>query len=161
MSRNLNEIILSAPNFKYRELIRSDIASRYNIDNTPSEEQWQNLEIVTSQIIQPVRNVFGPIRITSGYRCRELCEKIGSSNTSNHTRGQAIDFEPVNNVSLVDILEWISIHCKFRELIAEYFPNGWIHVAYRSGGNQGIIKLKDSYHNYEIKDLKYIRSIYG
>lgn len=160
MLRYMNRSILSAPNFKYREFIKSDTATRYNIKNEPTDEQWQNIEIVASQIIQPVRNEFGGIRITSGFRSPELCEKIGSSKKSNHTKGQAVDFEPIDNVPMIKILEWISENCEFRELIAEFFPDGWIHVAYRLGGNIGKIKLKDPNHNYEEKNIEYIRSIY-
>jgi hypothetical protein len=161
MLRDLNSKILSAPNFKYREFIKSGTASRYNITNEPTEEQWQNIEVVASQIIQPVRNEFGGIRITSGFRCPELCIKIGSSKTSNHAKGQAVDFEPIDDIPMIKILEWIVENCEFRELIAEFFPHGWIHVAYRLGGNIGKIKLKDQKHNYEEKDIHYISTIYN
>ncbi len=160
MLRDLNAKVLSAPNFRYREFVKSETATRYDIRNEPTENQWQNIEIVASQIIQPVRTEFGPIRITSGFRSPELCRKIGSSTSSNHTKGQAIDFEPIDNIPMIDIMEWIVKNCTFRELIAEYFPYGWIHVAYRLNENLERIKLKDANHNYSSKGISEIRSIY-
>jgi zinc D-Ala-D-Ala carboxypeptidase len=160
--RDLNDIIPDAPNFSYGELIRSDIAIRNGIQNIPNEEQWKCLEKLAVNILQPVRNQFGRIRITSGYRCVELCEIIGSNKNSNHTKGQAADFEPMRaSVTLFDVLRWIHGNLDYRELIAEFFPNGWIHAAYREGGNEKILKLKDKEHNYEIVDLEYIRKIYA
>ncbi len=90
-----------APNFTYKEFVRSSTALRYGIRNNPNEPEWRSIERVASNIIQPVREEFGPIRITSGFRSVELCYKVGSSARSNHTRGEAIDFEPINtNITL-------------------------------------------------------------
>ena len=91
-----------------------------------------------------------------------MCLKVNSSSTSNHTRGQAGDIEPYDpSIKLFDVLEWIYFNCEFRELIAEYFPDGWIHIAYREGGNSKTLKLKDSNHNYARVDIAYVKSIYG
>jgi hypothetical protein len=58
-------------------------------------------------------------------------------------------------------MNFIYYECDFRELIAEYFPGGWVHVAFREGDNAGFVKLKDPNHNYKVyKDMKYINSIY-
>ncbi len=159
---DLNKTIPGAPNFTYGELLRSSTASRLGIKNIPNEEQLKCIELVSTNILQPVRSKFGPIRITSGFRSPELCLKIGSTTSSNHTRGQAVDFEPYDNkISLYSIFEWIHDNCEFRELIAEFFPDGWVHAAFRAEGNDKIVKLKDDKHSYKIVDLSYIRSIYG
>lgn len=160
--RDLNAIIPSALNFTYGELIKSDVAMRNGIENIPNEEQWVCLEKLAVKILQPVREHFGRIRITSGFRCVELCEKVGSNKNSNHTKGQAADFEPMReSVTLFDILRWVHENLDYRELIAEFFPDGWIHAAYREGGNEKILKLKDKEHDYSVVDLDYIRKIYG
>jgi len=149
MSRNLNKKLPMAPNFKYYEFIKSDTALRHGIKNEPNENQWHSIERVAGNILQPVREQFGPIKITSGFRCVELCYKVGSSATSNHTRGEAVDFEPVySDIKLVDIIEWIHNNLQYRELIAEYFPHGWIHAAYRINKNVKKLKLKDPTHSY-------------
>jgi len=152
----------TASNFTYKEMMHSATAIRYGINNTPNDEQWDCIEDLVQYILQPVRLQFGSIKITSGFRTKELCVKIGSSTSSNHARGQAADIEPVNtSIKLYDVMEWIYHNCEFREIIAEYFPNGWIHVAYREGANNRQIKLKDKDHHYHRCDLDYIKSIYG
>jgi len=57
--RNLNAKIPGARNFKYKEFIKSDIALRRGIDNTPTEEHWQNIEKLAVNVLQPVRNNLG------------------------------------------------------------------------------------------------------
>jgi len=155
-------IITSCSNFTYEEMIKSNIAVRYGIKNIPSEQEWKCLELLVQNVLQPVRDHFGPIKVSSGYRSKELCLKIGSSAHSNHIRGQAADIEPLDsNITLFELLKWIHDNCEYRELIAEYFPHGWVHVAYREGANNKQIKLKDINHNYYECDFNYIKKIYG
>jgi len=161
MLRDLNKKLPMAPNFKYREFVKSDTAMRLGIRNIPNEQQWQSIERVAGNIIQPVREKFGMIRITSGFRSVELCQAIGSSPKSNHTRGEALDFEPVSsNIRLVDIIKWIHTNLDYRELIAEYFPGGWVHAAYRLNKNVRKLKLKDKRHSYASVSMPYILNIY-
>ena len=153
---------LSQTNFQYKEFIKSNTALRKGISNIPTDDHWKCIETLTTNVLQPVREKFGRIRITSGYRCPELCEEIGSNKDSNHCRGEATDFEPLrSNVTLYQVLAWIYRNLQFRELIAEYFPDGWIHVAYREGANDRILKLKDNKHHYERVELGYIQKLYG
>ena len=147
-------------NFTWHEFLRSQTATRYNIDNVPNGIQKENIEILVNNSIQPIRDHFGSIRITSGFRCLDLNRKLGSSDTSYHTKGQAGDIEPVGNIKLLDILEWIHYNVNYTELIAEYFPYGWIHVAYNIYSPKRELKLKDNRHNYDIVDIEYIRNIY-
>ena len=148
-------------NFQYKEFIKSITALRRGIKNVPKESQWQSIEKLVIFILQPLRTRFGRVRITSGFRSPELCEAIGSSKSSNHTRGEAADIEPLaKNVTLMDILKYTHKNLPHRELIAEYFPDGWVHVAYREGANTETLKLKDEHHNYERVDLEYIVELY-
>ena len=149
MSRDLNLSIPGAPNFKYIDFVKSDTAIRKGINNIPTEEQWKSIELLATKILQPIRNKFGAIRITSGFRSVELCEAVGSNSNSNHSRGEAADIEPLDpKVKLIDIANFIVQYLDFRELILEFFPDGWCHVAYRSDANIKEIKLKDDHHNY-------------
>lgn len=167
--RDLRAKIPGASNFLYGEFVKSDTAIRLGIINEPDEVQWQSIEKLAVNILQPVRDHFGRINITSGFRTPQLCLAIGSYRvvagkpvvTSNHARGQASDIEPDDTtIPLVDLLNFIHNECEYRELIAEYFPGGWVHVAYREGANDRILKLKDPNHNYAVVDIAYINSIY-
>lgn len=167
LNRNIKTIdikskIPNAENFTYEEFISSNKAKELNIDNIPSKKYWKNIELLAQNILQPVRKKFGPIRITSGFRSLKLNTAIGGSKTSNHLYGNAADIEIINkNISQFLILEYIHKHLKYSELIYEYPPNGWIHVAYHENIQTKEIKLKDKKHNYKIVSLDYIKKLYG
>jgi len=148
-------------NYTYEELVRSNTAEIHGIKNIPTEAAWRNIETLVHQVLQPVRERFGPIHVTSGFRTPELCRKIGSSVSSNHTRGEAADIKPlIRTVSKMQVLRWIHENLAYRELIAEYFPAGWVHVAYRAADNNRQLKLKDVKHNFARVDIDYIAKLY-
>jgi len=159
--RNLNSKIPGAKNFKYKEFIKSDTALRKGINNIPTDDHWENIEKLAVNILQPAREALGRIRITSGYRSKELNKAVNGSKRSLHCFGYAADLEPLKvGVSLLDLLEWIYNNCEFRELIAEFFPEGWVHIGYVEGMNEKKLKLKDENHNYKIVSLDYVKSLY-
>ena len=128
-------------NFSLREFIYSDTAIRLQIDNTPTDEVLVNLQNVCQFILEPVRNYFNkPITITSGYRSPELCKAIGSSATSQHTKGEAIDFE-ILGIHNKEVSDWIVNHLDYDQCILEFWkpeePNsGWVHCSYKLSGNR-------------------------
>ena len=155
-----NDIIRGTQNFTYQEAIRSMTAIRHGINNIPNQRQIEALEYTAQKILQPVRDQFGRIKINSGFSCEELCPFIPRKTTSNHTRGEAYDFESLEGVPLLDIGFWIAENLNFRELIFEYMPWGWIHCAARSGGNTNRIKIKDREHDYDIVSLDYAKNFF-
>lgn len=158
--KDLNAKIPGAPNFRYGEFLKSDVALRFDIYNIPNASQWLCIENLAREILQPIRNEFGSIKITSGFRTVELCLAIGSSKYSNHARGQAADIEPSHKIKLITVLEFIHYELEYRELIAEYFPDGWVHVAYREDANIKKLKLKDKNHHYTQVSIDYIKDLY-
>ena len=66
-------------NFVLSEITRSNTAKRLNISNEPNKKHLQNLQRLISNVIQPMRDDLGPIRISSGYRSKELNRTIGGS----------------------------------------------------------------------------------
>jgi len=66
-------------NFTLQELIKSDTAVRLNIDNNPNGDQVEKLKALCENVLQPVRDHFGRVKVTSGFRTIELCQAIGSS----------------------------------------------------------------------------------
>ena len=55
-------------NFSLQELIKSDTAIRLDINNNPSSGQIEKLKALCENILQPVRDHFGRVKITSGFR---------------------------------------------------------------------------------------------
>ena len=122
-------------NFSLKELTASQTAERKSIDNTPSPEHQENLKLLCTHILQPVRDHFERVvSVSSGYRNEELCLAIGSKTTSQHAKGQAADFE-IYGLSNGELATWIKENLDYDQLILEYWkkedPNaGWIHCSF-------------------------------
>ena len=122
-------------NFSLIELTKSQTATRKGIDNTPSPEHQENLKLLCTHILQPIRDRFERVvSVSSGYRSEELCLAIGSKITSQHAKGQAADFE-IYGLSNRELATWIKENLNYDQLILEYWkkedPNsGWVHCSY-------------------------------
>ena len=121
-------------NFTLQELIKSDTAIRLDINNNPNSGQIEKLKALCENILQPVRDHFGRVKVTSGFRSEQLCIKIGSSVNSQHAKAEAADFE-VMGVDNAEVADWVYANCETDQLILEYYtpgePNsGWIHASY-------------------------------
>lgn len=85
-------------NFTLGEFLRSATAERHeNIveqQYNPPDEIVANLTYLCTQTLQPLREILGaPMKITSGYRCKPLNDLVGSSDRSQHLKGQASDVQ--------------------------------------------------------------------
>ena len=122
-------------NFSLLELTKSQTATRKGIDNAPSPEHQENLKLLCTHILQPVRDHFERVvSVSSGYRSEELCLAIGSKTTSQHAKGEAADFE-IYGLSNKELADWINENLYYDQLILEYWkkedPNaGWVHCSY-------------------------------
>lgn len=122
-------------NFTLREFTRSQTAIRRGIVNAPRPEHVRNMEALCREVLEPVRAQFGrPVRITSGYRSAALNRAIGGSSTSQHSNGEAADFE-IPGVDNRVVARWMRDNLTFDQLILEGYrpgdPNsGWVHVSY-------------------------------
>ena len=123
-------------NFSLQELIKSDTAIRKGIDNNPNADQIEKLKMLCENVLQPVRDHFGRVKVTSGFRSPQLCEAIGSSARSQHAKAEAADFECMGTDN-AELADWIYANLEFDQLILEFYtpgePNsGWIHCSYTS-----------------------------
>ena len=130
-------------NFKLEEFEKSSTAIRLDIKNKAGSGEIKNLTDLCYGVLELVRAKFDkPIIVTSGYRSEELCVAINSSKTSQHTKGQAVDFE-ISGVSNLELALWIQGNCLFDQLILEFFkeedkdPNsGWVHCSFNQDSNR-------------------------
>jgi len=133
--------MLLSENFSLDELTKSQEAIRLGIENEPNDEQVGNLILLCKNILQPVRNHFKKVvSVSSGYRSVALCEAIGSSAKSQHTKGQAADFE-IFAVANKDVSDFIVQNLDYDQCILEFWnenePNsGWVHCSYSINGNR-------------------------
>ena len=121
----------------YKEGVYSITATRRGIDNTPNDEQLENMELIADNVFELLRQwVGGPIKINSFFRCPELNTAIGGSHKSQHCKGQAIDIDDnYGRVNNAEMYHFIKEHLDFDQLIWEFGdddnPN-WVHVSYVS-----------------------------
>ena len=128
------------------EVIRSDSAKRNGISNMPTKEHIANFMLLAEKIFEPVREHFGvPIRISSGYRSKELnAITKGASTTSQHCKGQAIDIDnDGTTITNKQIFDYIKDNLPFDQLIWEFGNEDnpdWVHVSYVPNGRKQILK---------------------
>ena len=121
----------------YKEGVYSTTATRKGINNTPDDEQLDNMELIAEKVFEPLREwVGGPIKINSFFRSPKLNKAIGGSSKSQHCHGQAIDIDDTYGiVANSEMYHYIKENLDFDQLIWEFGdddnPN-WIHVSYVS-----------------------------
>jgi len=122
--------------FNLNEFTISQTATRKGIDNTPPEPVIERLRMLAATL-ERVRGLLGnsPIRISSGYRSKELNRAIGSSDNSAHVLGYAVDFTcPIFGTPKEVANEIAKSAIKFDQIILEGISsnnsNGvWIHLS--------------------------------
>lgn len=141
--------------FKYftlQELIRSEVAAKKKIDNTPTFEVVDHLRELTEKVLEPLRAAYGmSINVSSGYRCPELNMAVGGSATSVHQIGYAVDLQV--NRSFEEfrdfVVEWFKkTGTRFDQILLERNKATgakWIHIGlYNNAGQQrGQIKVME------------------
>jgi zinc D-Ala-D-Ala carboxypeptidase len=125
--------------FTLEEMTRSMTAVRKGINNIPGPGEIKNLGDLCYEVLEPVRAHFDKaVSVSSGYRSEALCEAIGSKKTSQHAKGQAVDFE-INGVPNIQVAYWLTNNVDFDQAILEFYKPedgsaGWIHCSYNEKG---------------------------
>ena len=131
-------------NITLDELTKSQISERKGINNNPNPQQIENIKALAVNVLQPIRSHFDrPLIISSGFRCAQLCNEIGSSITSQHVADEgaaAADFE-IPGVDNRELALWIKSELEFDQLILEFYKDneptsGWIHCSYSTNSNR-------------------------
>jgi len=133
----------------YEEVYKSQTAIRNSIDNTPNEEQLNNIKLLAEKVFEPLRQLVSnargkdsPLFISSCFRCEALNKLVGGSPTSQHCKGQAVDidmdgrFPDFDNAKLFNL---VKEQIDFDQLIWEFGTDqnpDWVHVSYNANGNR-------------------------
>lgn len=145
----------------YREGVKSNTATRLNINNTPDSYALSNMSAVSIQLFEPLRRwVNGPIKINSFYRSEDLNKAIGGSSRSQHCQGRAIDIDDTfGHKSNAEMFNYIKDHLNFDQIIWEFGDDNnpdWVHMSFVSSNeNRGRalkayrVKGKTKYKEYE------------
>ena len=121
------------PHFTLEEFTFSQTAARKGIDNTPHEGILDNLCVLANGM-EDVRNLLNaPIHVSSGYRCPELNDLLGSKRTSQHTQGLACDFTSnAYGSPKIIFADIITSDIPYDQLILEF--DRWIHISFVEDG---------------------------
>lgn len=125
-------------NFTLSEMIKSEIASRLGLDNTPDNTIIANLKTLAENVLQPIRDHHATgVKVNSGYRSPAVNSAVGGSKTSDHCNGQAADIE-IPGMANAELAQWIVDNLEFTQVILEFYTpgipdSGWVHVSYVPG----------------------------
>ena len=125
--------MLLSRNFTLAELTDTDTG----LPNNPSQEEIRNLKLLVQKVLQPARNKFGVINVTSGYRSPGVNSAVGGSATSDHVHGRAADIQCED---MATVFKYIRKNLPFKQLIWEFGTDAqpmWIHGAYDANNNKG------------------------
>lgn len=106
------------------------------LENIPGKSEIQNIAELVKNVLQPLRNIVGSIRINSGFRSAQVNKKVGGISSSQHTSGEAADISNNDNANLFNVIREKFI---FDQLIWEGGNDNqpaWVHVSYKSQGNR-------------------------
>jgi hypothetical protein len=116
------------PHFTLEELTASETAERNGWDNSPNEQELENLKRL-ADFLEQVKVVMGgkPIMISSGLRTKKVNDAVGSKDTSQHRLGCAADFK-VPGVTPDEVCrKIIASGIPYDQIIREY--DRWIHIS--------------------------------
>ena len=125
--------------FTFKEMITTDTG----LPNIPNWEQIHNLETLITKVLDPVRELYGkPIKVNSGFRSKEVNDKIGGAKNSDHLcygTTSACDItagSPELNKLLFDCI--IKSNIKYKQLIDEKNFR-WLHISHDINNNKNQI----------------------
>ena len=135
LSANPDTPLPGAPHFTWAEMLASDTARQYHLDNTPGKAAQKRLIHLANEFLEPLRLEFGPIRILSGFRSSELNWFVSLSRHSRHCRGEAADIRPAGGAPLLRaLIRRVYTDMPFHEMDLHPGPKPWLHLACRLDG---------------------------
>jgi zinc D-Ala-D-Ala carboxypeptidase len=125
------------PHFTLEEMLKSQTARNLGFTEqyNPSDYVKKNLLYLAENVLEKIRQKFGPVTVTSGYRCGKLNNRKGGGKNSFHLIGAAADIDFIDREKNREVFNFIRKELPFTELINE-FDYDWIHVAIVKGRDQ-------------------------
>tara|TARA_B100000287_G_scaffold233462_1_gene219816 strand:+ start:404 stop:2242 length:1839 start_codon:yes stop_codon:yes gene_type:complete len=141
-------------NFKLKHFIKSSTADKNGYNNMPGVDEGYKSEWSEEYIMRNLINLaencvdliyvkFPNMNITSGYRAKQLNDAVGSTDSSHHPKGCAVDFQVPNtrasvvfNWCIGNLPTWAQILWEFPEKESKPGRGAWVHLAYQAGRNK-------------------------
>ncbi|MCH5307488.1 MAG: peptidase M15 [Prevotella sp.] len=142
------QISKAACDFCWEEFTNSHTATVRGISNIPTDETYDNIRFLAENYLQPLRNHFGAITVTSGYRAPLVNKACGGASDSWHLRGCAADIKAPSALVLCQMTAFV--HKRFLQQgigYQELLPskNGsslWLHIAFNPQMEQSAMRCR-------------------
>jgi len=114
--------------FTLDELTASEAAERNGWDNTPNEQELDNLKRLAA-FLEEVKTALGgrPVMVSSGFRCKQVNDSVGSKDTSQHRIGCAVDFRVPQLTPDEVVKTIIASGLPYDQVIREF--DRWTHLS--------------------------------
>ena len=126
MNTTINDTRLS-PHFRLGEFIK---LHKYP-DNKPTMQHVANMTYGCLMLLEPARQVVGPILINSGFRNPRVNALVGGVRNSQHLLGQAADIRPQAPQQFQRLVDFLQSHDLTDQLLT---GNGWLHISWNPFG---------------------------
>ena len=118
----LNDTRLS-PHFRLGEFLN---LGKYS-DNKPTMQHVANMTYGCLMLLEPARQVVGPILINSGFRSSRVNALVGGVKNSQHLFGQAADIRPKDPKQFSKLVDFLKNWEHTDQLLT---GNGWLHISW-------------------------------
>lgn len=120
------------PHFSVKEFLVTSHRALVDVQ----AKSWAEHEFIrknaqrTCVMLERIREMVGPLRITSGYRCGELNDAVGGRPTSRHMLGLAADVQPIdldNRTAMRRIVDALKVGA-LQEIDEAILEMNWLHL---------------------------------
>lgn len=115
-----------------RDFTFAELASTSTgLPNNPGPGEAEKLLYLANYVLQPVRDRWGRVIVTSGFRAAAVNRRVGGSPASQHTRGEAADIVPADD-DIKRVFHWLAAESgvPFGQAILELAGGKrWIHAS--------------------------------
>ena len=122
MKENLNDVRLSQ-HFKLGEFLN---LKKYP-ENVPSMQVVANLTYGCHLLLEPARQIVGPIIINSGFRNETVNRRVGGVKSSQHLIGQAVDIRPQDPAQFLRLVDFLKANVLTDQLLT---GSTWLHLSW-------------------------------
>ena len=100
-------------------------------DNKPTMQHVANMTYGCLMLLEPARQMVGPIIINSGYRNPRVNSLVGGVRNSQHLLGQAADIRPKDPKQFQRLVDFFKSHELTDQLLT---GSGWLHISWNPLG---------------------------
>ena len=122
----LNDTRLS-PHFRLGEFLN---LGKYP-DNKPTMQHVANMTYGCLMLLEPARQLVGPILINSSFRSSRVNALVGGVKNSQHLLGQAADIRPRDPKQFQRLVDFLRA-CEHTDQLLT--GNGWLHISWNPFG---------------------------